>query len=373
MGQAAIHSHRVEEIGYVDQIPIRNIWLLMLYASDLYRELEQSNKSVEENPDDIPDLVAEILHRRVEQRIRRNLNFGYIPREAVFNRVRGKINIFQTERQQLLDRGQVACRYNEFTVDTPRNRYVRDALKKISMVASKNFLRRKSRSLVLTLESMGVKGERPNHRAISINQFGLHDANDRPMLQAAYLAFNLALPAETIGTRILSSPDRNSHWIRTLFEKSVAGFYDVKLSNEGWKVASGKQYDWQVEPESKSERIDEILPSMKTDIVLDHNKRKKRIIVDTKFAKILKQGQFRKETLDSRYLYQIYAYLRSQEGRSELANNATGLLLHPVVDGAVYEAATIQNHEIRFATVDLAADSYVEIQNQLLKAVKVET
>lgn len=371
MAQTAERS-RKEEIGYVDQVPIRNIWLLMLYASDLYRELDQSKKSVEESPDDIPDLVAEILHRRVEQRIHRNLNFGYLPKKEVLHRVRGRIDVFQTERRQLLDRGQVACRFNEFTVDTPRNRYVRDALRKISTIVSAPKLINKCQSLALTLECMGVKGERPNHRTISMNQFGLHDANDRPMIHAAYLAFNLALPKETIGARFLSSPYRDSHWMRKLFEKGVAGFYDVRLSKKGWKVVPGERYYWPIEPESKTSRIDDILPSMLTDIVLDHKKRRKRIVIDTKFTRILKQGQFRKETLNSGYLYQIYAYLRSQEGQSDLAQDATGVLLHPVVEGAVYEAVTMQNHEIRFATVDLA-DSYSEIRKQLLKVVEIET
>ncbi|MDE0308562.1 MAG: 5-methylcytosine-specific restriction endonuclease system specificity protein McrC [Acidiferrobacterales bacterium] len=372
MDQATKPLIQNEEVNYVDQIPIRNIWLLMLYASDLYRDLDQSKKSVEDNPDDIPDLVAEILYRRVEQRIRRNLNFGYIARNDVLNRVRGRIDLFQTARQRLLDRGQVACHYNEFTVDTPRNRYVRDALRKMStVVSSKSNLVNKCRSLALTLERMGVIGERPNHRTITVNQFGLHDANDRPMLQAAYLAFNLALPEEMIGTRVLSNPDRNSLWLRKLFEKSVAGFYDVKLSKKGWRVYPGERCYWPVDLESKTPQIDDILPGMQTDIVLSNKKLKKRIIIDTKFTSILKVGQFRKETLNSGYLYQIYAYLRTQEEQSELARNATGLLLHPVVDGTVYEAVKIQNHEIRFATVDLA-DSCVEIAKQLLNAVEVE-
>ena len=31
-----------EEIGRVGRIPVRNIWLLMLYASDLFRDLEKA-------------------------------------------------------------------------------------------------------------------------------------------------------------------------------------------------------------------------------------------------------------------------------------------------------------------------------------------
>ena len=56
--------------GYIGRIPVRNIWLLMLYASRLYRELPDSRRvAVEDAPDDIPNLVAEILTRAVARRL----------------------------------------------------------------------------------------------------------------------------------------------------------------------------------------------------------------------------------------------------------------------------------------------------------------
>ena len=49
----------LKESGYIGRIPVRNLWLLMLYASDLFRQLDEASQvAVEENPDDIPDLVA---------------------------------------------------------------------------------------------------------------------------------------------------------------------------------------------------------------------------------------------------------------------------------------------------------------------------
>ena len=70
-----------EEIGRIGRIPVRNLWLLMLYASELFRDLEKSKVAVEDNPDDIADLVAEMLCRMVERRIQRNLSHGYRSRK----------------------------------------------------------------------------------------------------------------------------------------------------------------------------------------------------------------------------------------------------------------------------------------------------
>lgn len=37
------------------RIPMRNIWMLMLYASDLFRQLGRNQIAVEDNPAEIPD------------------------------------------------------------------------------------------------------------------------------------------------------------------------------------------------------------------------------------------------------------------------------------------------------------------------------
>ncbi len=130
MGAALLPA--IEEVpagqGYVGRIPVRNLWLLMLYASDLFRMRGNDHVGLEDNPDDLPDLVAEILTHAVEQRQRRQLSLGYQTRKAILSRVRGRIDVLTTERHQLLARGLVACKFEELTIDTPRNRFVRAAL-----------------------------------------------------------------------------------------------------------------------------------------------------------------------------------------------------------------------------------------------------
>ncbi len=323
-----------------------------------------AQRAVEDNPDCIPDLVAEMLCRRVERRIQRNLSYQYQSHEAILGRVRGRIDLLKTERRQLLDRGKVACRFDRFTVDSARNRYVRAALDRLSKIVLRNDLSHQCRSLAMSLRRMGVTGECPQRPDFSLERFGRHDADDQPMVAAAHLAFDLALPTEMAGTRRLSLPNRKIRWVRRLYEKGIAGFYDVVLSKSGWRVDAGKTLAWQME--SKSPRIDKILPLMRTDIVLDHLESGRRIVIDTKFNSVVTRGWYRDETLRSSYVYQIYAYLRSQEGSGDsLADGAMGLLLHPSVGDLYNEAVVIQNHEIRFATVDLGATAG-EIREQLL-------
>lgn len=350
--------------GYIGRIPVRNLWLLMLYASDLFRTGGIRNVGLEDNPDELPDLIAEILAHAVEVRQRRRLNLGYRSRDAVLNRVRGRIDVLKTERHQLLDRGLVACRFDEPTIDTPRNRFVRAALEKISRIVQKKHLSHRCRALADGMKAMGVSGKPPTRAQMSTDRFGRNDADDRFMVAAAKLAFDLALPTEVAGTNVLTLPDRDVIWVRRLFEKAVGGFYQVVLQPRGWQVRCGGTLGWQIE--HKTSGIDKILPTMRTDVVLDHAPSGTRIVIDTKFTSIVTSGWYREETLRSGYVYQIYAYLRSQVGRGDpLADCASGLLLHPSVGQAVDETVVIQGHGIRFGTVDLTA-SAGEIRAQLL-------
>ena len=362
-------SESYDEIKFVGEIPVRNLWLLMLYASDMYREFEAAKISVENNPDDIPDLVAEMLCRRVEHRIQRNLSYSYQTRDAVLSRVRGRIDLLGTERGRLLERGKISCHFDELTIDTPRNRYVRAALEAISKVVKRKDLAHRCRSLDIRLRRMGVSQIRPSRSEISVDRFGRHDAEDKPMVTAAHLAFNLALPTESKGTRQLFSPERdNLPWLRKLFEKGVAGFYSTVLSNQCYRVSAGKVLKWQIG--DKSSDIDKILPSMKTDIIIDNIDLAHRIVIDTKFNSVVTSGWYRNETLRSGYLYQMYAYLRSQESSDDPLNeNAYGLFIHPSVGKSMNEYVVIDNHKIKFSTVDLGATA-IEIREQLLKIIK---
>lgn len=356
-------------MGFIGRIPIRNIWLLMFYASDLYRHIGDRDGATEENPDPLADLVAEILAHRVEQRLRRQLSTGFQPREANLRRVKGRIDLLRTTRHRLLDQGLVACRFDELSLDTPANRLVLAALETMANTVQNRDLGSRCGSLALRLRRAGVSGKRPTRRQIASVADSRLLRDDAAMMAAARLALDLALPTEQEGIHSLPAPDREEHWARQLFERAVAGFYDVVASPSGWRVSAGKWLQWHEQDPSPG--LDDILPSMKTDIVLDHEDRGHRIVIDTKFTKIVKAGQYRESSLKSGYIYQMYAYLRSQEGLGDgLADGASGLLLHPAIGSDLDESAEFQGHRIRFATVDLTA-SALDIRNRLLQVIQV--
>jgi hypothetical protein len=92
---------------------------------------------------------------------------------------------------------------------------------------------------------------------------------------------------------------------------------------------------------------------MRTDIVIVRRDRRQRLVIDTKLTGVFARGWYRDQTLRAGYVYQLYAYLRSQEGRTDptapRADSASGLLLHPAIDTEVDESVQIQGHRLRFA------------------------
>ncbi len=352
--------------GYVGRIPVRNIWLLMLYASDLYRELGSAAQSIEENPDNIPDLIAAMLTNAVESRLKRNLTCSYHRKETVGNRVRGRVNHIRTESRMLLELGKVACTYDDLCVNTPRNRSVRAALLKLAKITRNRILGTKCASLASRLWEAGVTGDSPGRRALSLETFGHHDATDRRMVCLARLAFDLVLPTEERGLHLLASPEREERWLRRLFEKAVGGFFTYSLDRCVWSVRTGERLKWPLARKTVS--IDEILPSMQTDVILENRSEEILIIIDMKFTEIVHPGWHRANSLKSGYLYQIYTYLRSQEKTDDaISCSSTGVLLHPAIGENYDESIELQGHTLRFLTVDLAASAQ-EIRERLLIA-----
>lgn len=350
----------------VRRIPIRNLWLLMFYASEL-RHVGEGRVGTEDNPDEIIDLVAEILSFAVAARQRHQFSYGYQNRQAELSRVRGRIDLLTTERRFLLSRGKISCKFDELTIDTPRMRFVRAALEMVSSLASKKELAHRCRSLARGLMEMGVSGNPPSIRMIANERFGQHDKDDRLMVEAAKLVFELSLITEESGATTLLDPDNDEIWFRSLFEKAVYGFYSLVFNARGWNVTPQRQFSWQTEKSTPG--VIGILPKMRTDIVLEDPAKRLRIVVDTKFTSVLKAGQYHNETVASGYLYQIYSYLHSQNGTDEFSDSAAGILLHPSVGIDVDETVQIQGHRIRFATVDLSATSQ-EIRARLIDLVQ---
>lgn len=340
----------------LDKIPVRNVWLLFLYASGLAQFRDRFEAEIEDSPD-FKSLVARLLCFATEKRLRRNLSFGYRRREDVLRRVRGRIDILESVSRDLFRRGEVACRFEELTLDTPRNQLVRAALERLSGWLVNEDLCHRCRTLAHALGRAGVSGTKPSRSEIAADQIARHEGEDRLMVSLAKAVFDLVLPTEQEGTRSLLRAQRDETAFRKLFEKAIGNFFAVELSREnGWRVFPGKQFKWPVAAASSG--IGTYLPIMVTDIILENAPENRRIIIDTKFTNVLTASQYGGNRFKTDHIYQLYSYLRSQERSDDpLSLNSEGMLLYPSIGTDVDETAVVQGHSVRFVTIDLAQPS----------------
>lgn len=338
-----------------EQIPLRNIWLLFLYAADLVHFKDQW-KVTAESASDLPELIARLLVHVVENRLRRNLSRGYMPRHSVLPRVRGRIDVLQTVTGQLLERGRIACNFEEHTMHTPRNRLVRAALDYLARCVEDAEVAHACRSLSQTFGRLGVGAGKPSRAEMATDQIGRNEVADLLMVNLARMTFETLIPSQEAGLAQAHKADATAQLVRRLFEKAVANALRIELEPQGWQVYAGRRLAWPTTADSGN--VLPYLPGMQTDIELTHPLQKRKVVIDTKFTHIFAATQYRDEVLKSGYLYQLYTYLRTQEqplldGRWQ----SEGMLLHPQVGGCFDEHIDLQGHRLRFKTIDLTGDA----------------
>lgn len=339
--------------GYIGRIPVRNLWLLVLYASDEYRSQRMGPGTWDRDDAELPDLLGRMLTQAVEERLRRPLTRGYTRTTGPVRKVRGRIDAWQTERGAYWPRGQVVCTWHEHSLDTPRHRLVLAALLAMARVVRDPKVRARCREQATALQQLGVQWVQVDARSADLEVFGRHDAHDRSMVQLARLALELILPSDERGPTPLPDPGREERWVRKLFEKAVLGFYRAHLCSGGWTVSGSQPLQWPVDDASAGAR--DWLPGMRLDISL-RSPEGQRMVIDTKFTTLLQSGHHSKERFSSGHLYQLYAYLRTQAGTGDpMHDHAHGVLLYPSIGVDHLEWVTLQGHRMTLATVDLAS------------------
>jgi len=347
-------------------IPVRSLWTLLIYAADLAEFSERFDGAVDESAD-LPELLARLLVTVVERRLHRNLSRSYQLQERIITRAKGRIDWLRTASGQHLRQGRVACKFEELTFDTHRNRLVWTALNVMVAAVLQAEVANSCRRLANDFITLGVSPIRSSRAQLARDQIGRNDADDRLMVAVAQLALQLIVPSERAGENQTLGLQRDERLLRRIFEAAISGFYKHELNKrDGWTVQSQKTLNWSIENPTK--RLQDFMPSMSADVVLSQGANR-RIVIETKFSNIVTPRQYGGEAFKSTNLYQLYAYLRSQADRGDdLADRAEGLLLYPALDQHIDESAVIQNHRIRFATVDLA-DSPHGIKARLLDIV----
>jgi 5-methylcytosine-specific restriction enzyme subunit McrC len=348
-------------------IPIKNIWWLMMFASDASGIVLSSKRNAEEIEENLPDLVADLLVEEVSRRFRQKLSVDYSPFEAELYRVRGRIDFLDTARKSLLSRGKIAVRFSKITHDTDVNRLALYALKRLSRVVSKG-KRSALRSSIGKLKSVGVNDLAAS---VHVNRVFAKVRPDLRLVSLSKLALSLQLITETQGNDKFYEVQKDETWLRKLFETALGGFFKYHLKFPEWKVSGGSKFPWNLSDETDGFKT--FMPQMATDIEIVNFYKRSKLIIDTKFTSVLTKGVW-KETFKSNHFYQLNAYLDASKQSSKIRGEHTrleGMLLYPSVGVDFSESAMLDGSRIRLCSVNLDSKPS-EITSQLLALVRAE-
>lgn len=343
-------------------IPIRNIWYMLLYAWDQDMARGRWRAEIEAAPS-LDALLASILTKLMQQHLRIGLGRDYVQETRLLRTLRGRIDFGRSLKGLTLQRNQAYCQFPELSANVPKNQIVRSTLNRVARIgefgtdrAKAEQLRYRLRRLVRDLE--GVDLIELNLDTLRRQNLGRNDSDSRLMLAICELLLRRQMPTESSGASFLPSVDRDSLTLYRVFERFVARFYAMHLEN--WEVRRQVWLGWD------AGKTSEYLPSMQADLILKHRPSGKVVILDTKFtARVLGSTPHGRTVFRSEHIYQIYAYLRSQEQRSLAHRSATGILLYPTAKHDVAETVELQGHLLAFRTIDLALP-WGEIERRLL-------
>jgi len=348
-------------------VPIRNLWHMLLYA---WNEAPLADGSLETEAECAPTLdalLASILLKLMQQRLRVGLGRGYVAEQQTVRGIRGRIDFGTSIRERAFARGEAHCDFQEYGPNEPRNQIIRSVL--VRLLQTGRFgpesdalkkLRARLRRLTRDLGGIDLIEVTP---AMIHRQLGArHDRDYRLMLSICNLVLERQMPSAPEGSTTGPAIDHQALVLHRVYERFVAGFYRIQLP--GWDVSAQKRLNW------PTREPNERLPQMVPDLLLQERSSGRLLIVDTKFtAHSLVDNRWGKPVLDSAHLFQLYAYLKSQEHLSPAHRAAAGILLYPAAQYQLSESIELQDHLMRFECVDLARPWH-EIEKRLKELVE---
>ena len=351
-------------------IPIRNLWHMLLYA---WNEIPLKSHGMLEDVERAPTidaLLASILMKLMQSRLRIGLGGGYVTTQGRLQGIHGQVNFSESLKQRTFEHGEAYCKYEQYSANAPKNQVIRTTLARLIQTGQfgpdadqANVLRHRLRHLTASLD--GIDLIEPTPDLIHRQQLGRNDNDYRLMLEICWLILQCQMPMESAGTHPLPVVDRDALVLHSIYERFVANFYRLQL--DGWTVTPQKRLEWH------EKNANPYLPSMVPDLMLQEKSSGRLIILDTKFTShSLTPNQWGKEIFDSAHLYQLYAYLKSQAHVSEAHRNASGILLYPVVHKKFSERIELPDHVMRVESIDLT-DPWQDIERQLIELVQNPT
>ena len=327
-------------------IPIQNIYHLLTYAWDELEAAEQVGVTAEPE-EGLLELLTRVLLQGTTHVLKRGLSREYVGQEELTGRIRGKLLLADSVRQNTLPKAQAWCAFDELSHDILPNRLLKATLHRL--LYTKELNRELAVSLRASYQRLGDVTLVPVRDLRLFDQVRLqrNTAHYGLLLSVCRLVHEQALVSEQNGTQLFQDFVRDEARMAGLFEQFVRNFY--RRRQQHFTVKS-ERLRWALTP-ANDESAD-VLPTMQTDVSLTAPNRK--IILDCKYYQQALIRRHNRERIISTHLYQVYAYLQhGQPAGSPVPLEA--VLLYPVTEQSYHYNYQVQDtpHRMRVETVNL--------------------
>lgn len=326
-------------------IRVQNVYYMLAYAFQVLHEQGYKNVATEEF-DNVAELLSAILCRGVSVQIKRGLIRQYISREEALASPRGKHEIGESIKTQVIRKKQLVCNYDEFSVDAYPNRIIKTTMDLLLRGSISKARKKEIRKLMIFFDGISILDIH------SINWDIQYDRNNqtyRMLIAVCRFVIKGLLQTTADGsTKIMDYADDQT--MAKLYEKFILGYYQREHPE---LKAYSPQIAWQVTDGYRT-----LLPTMQSDIVITNKAAKKTLIIDAKYYthNMQMKAPYMTQTLHSGNLYQIFTYVKNWSAAPDEV--VSGMLLYAGTDDAIQPNNDYQmsGNQISVKTLDMDCD-----------------
>ena len=341
-------------------IPIENIYFLLCYAWNKLEEKERVEVTIDDKTE-LLDLFAKVLITATKLLLKRGIDKSYIDLSEEISGVKGKIEISQTLKSNLLYKQRTICTYDDFSSNIITNQIL---FSTIYILTRTNGLDKNLKLELVKLQRMLSGIDLIDINASHFKQVRLNRNNRFYgfVLNVCQIIYESTFPSEEKGKYKFSDFTRDDKKMNQLFEAFIRNFY--RIEQQKYKIVKKEIIKWQFgHPDIDSYQY---LPQMETDITLENEEEK--VIIDAKYYRETMTLNYDKERIKSTNLYQLFSYLLNQQDGSGKTEKTTGILLYPTIEKDYDLNFKYNEHSIQIRTVNLNSN-WRNISNRLKEIV----
>lgn len=241
-------------------IRIQNIYYMLAYAFQVLNEQGYRNIATEDF-DNTAELCAAILARGISTQIKRGLGKEYIPQTEALSSLRGKIVITESIKTQGLQKRQLVCLYDEFSVNSHMNQIIKSTVLLLLRSDITKARQKELRKLLVFFDDVDAID------LYSVNwnmQYNRNNQTYRMLISVCYLVVKGLLQTQADGTtKLMDFLDEQR--MHRLYEKFILEYYRKEYPQIS---ANASQIPWQLDDDMSA-----MLPMMQTDIMLSQGEK----------------------------------------------------------------------------------------------------